>query len=173
MPLAHPSLCVHVGDATDLVAVRRAVHGQDAVISALGAPPTSKARVRERGARALVSAMEAEGVRRLVMLSSHGILESADELPWSMRWLVVPLYLKRAFADHEAQETVVKGHPGLDWTLVRPPHLTDGKPTGTYRHGLGSEVAASMRIPRADVAHFLLHQVPSRDYLHRTPVVSS
>lgn len=172
MPIDDAALTVIEGDATDADAVRTAVRGQDAVISALGAPPSSTARIRERGARVLVDAMEAEGVQRLVMLSSHGIFETAADLPWHMRWLIVPLYLRRVFADHEAQETVVKQHTDLDWTLVRPPHLTDAPATGAYRHGLDSEVAKNMHIPRADVAEFLLHQVRADTYVRQTPLVS-
>lgn len=172
LTLAHPALTVRQGDALDAEAVRAVVRGQDAVISVLGAPALNTDRIRERGARVLADAMEAEGVRRLVMLSSHGIFETADELPWHMRWLVVPLYLKRAFADHEGQETVIKG-TDLDWTLVRPPHLTDGPATGRFEHGLGADVARSMKIPRADVATFLLQQVSSDAYVRQTPVVAS
>jgi putative NADH-flavin reductase len=170
LQVSHPDLRIEVGDATSPAALRGVVRGQDAVISAIGAPARNASRVRERSARALVAAMEAEGVQRLVMLSSHGIYESEGELSWVMRWLVIPFYLKNAFADHERQEAVVKEHDGLAWTLVRPPHLTDGEP-GPVEHGLGP--AASMSISRASVARFLVEQVASEQYVRAIPVVAA
>ena len=166
----HPNLRVVVGDATSTEALAGVVRNQDAVLSALGAPGRNTSRVRERGAQALVEVMEAEGVRRLVMLSSHGIYESEAELPWFMRWVVIPLFLKPAFTDHERQEATVKARAALDWTLVRPPHLTDDGP-GPVVHGVGP--AASMKISRASVAQFMIEQVQSTEYIRAIPVVAS
>jgi len=124
---AHPNLDVVHGSVMDHDRVMQTLRGVDAVICVLGAPARSTDRLRERGTARIVSAMQEAGIRRLVVQSSHGIGETAHELPWLMRWLVVPLYLKRAFADHERQEAVVHAS-GLDWTLVRPPHLSDDAP---------------------------------------------
>lgn len=171
--LAHPALRTVQGDILDAEAVRVAVEGKDAVLCCVGAPPASQDRIRERGSAVLVAAMDAAGVSRLVSLSSHGIAESAVELPWYMRWLVVPLYLRRVFADHEAQEAVVRGS-GLDWTLVRPPHLTDGQPAAKLYHGTGFDPQkARMSIARADVAAFMLAQLGVSTYQQQTVVVSA
>ena len=78
--------------------------------------------------------MQAEGVRRLVVQSSHGIGETSHELPWLMRSFIVPLYLKAVFLDHEHQEAVVRASD-LDWTLVRPPHRSNGKPAAALTVG--------------------------------------
>jgi hypothetical protein len=55
---------------------------------------------------------------------------------------------------------------------VRPPKLTDGPATGTYRHGC--DIRATSIVPmisRADVADFLLRQLADRSYIHKTPAV--
>ena len=165
---ARPGLREVVGDVTEPAHVRQAVAGHDAVICAIGAPPSSRDKLRERGTRVIVGAMQQAGVRRLVCLSSHGIAESAQELPLLMRWVIVPLVLRRVFDDHEAQERVVH-ESGLDWTLVRPPHLSDRPGTGAIDHGLGR--VTSMKIPREDVARFLVAQVTDDTYVCATPFV--
>lgn len=85
----------------------------------------------------------------------------------------VSVFLRHAFADHERQEAVVE-QSTLDWTIVRPPHLTDGLPTGTYRHGF-STANKQIRgtISRADVADFMLRQLTDSMYLRQTPGVSN
>jgi uncharacterized protein YbjT (DUF2867 family) len=42
---------------------------------------------------------------------------------------------------------------GLEWTVVRPPRLTDGPLTGTYRTALEQKLLHGMSVSRADVAH--------------------
>jgi putative NADH-flavin reductase len=46
---------------------------------------------------------------------------------------------------------------GLDWTVVRPPRLTDKPLTGTYRTAHGQNLRRGLLISRADVAHHMLH----------------
>lgn len=162
---------VLTGDVTDLERVTQAVRDQDVVISAIGSPPGRKDRIRERGTRTLVQAMEATGVRRLVSLSTHGIRETADGLPFVMKWLVVPLYLKGVFADHDRQEQVVRDS-SLDWTLVRPVHLNDKAPTGTVRHGFEPhDRDIGMKITRGDVARFMVEQATSEAYVRQAPTI--
>ena len=45
---------------------------------------------------------------------------------------------------------------GLDWTILRPPQLTDKPITGTYRTAFGQNVRGGRSIPRADLAHYML-----------------
>ena len=173
LSLRHPALRVVVGDVLDPDAVGAAVAGQDAVACCLGAPALSKARLRTRGTAVIVDAMERHGVHRLVCQSSYGVGDTAELLPWFLKWVVVPLYLSRAFADHDAQETLVRDSE-LAWTLVRPPTLTDGPATGVIVHGLRLDPSVlAMKVPRADVAAFMLGQMGSDAYLRQAPVVSA
>lgn len=158
---------VVVGDATDAGVVRRALAGQDAVISTIGAPASERRPVREDATRRQVEGMAMAGVSRLVSLSSFGVGDSARDLPWFVRYLVVPLYLRRAFADHDRQEALIRSS-GLDWTVVRPPFLTDGPRTATARVGVGAPPrGVRMQASRADVARFLVDQLDDRAYLRQ------
>jgi uncharacterized protein YbjT (DUF2867 family) len=44
----------------------------------------------------------------------------------------------------------------LDWTIFRPPRLTNGPLTGSYRTALGQNLRGGALISRADVAHEML-----------------
>lgn len=173
LPLEHPRLTVRATDALDADAVARAIEGHDVVISTLGAPPRSRALVRTRSHVNIVRGMRAHGVERLISMSSMGIAESFVAMPWSMKWLVEPLYLGRAFRDHEGQEAAIASSE-MDWTIVRPPHLTDAPATGSVQHGFPNEGRPpSMAISRADVAGFLLDQVDSGRYSRRVVSISA
>ena len=160
------------GDVLDERAVREAIAGSDAVLCALGMPLRSTAGLRARGTRVIVDAMEAAGVRRLVCLSALGSGDSRAVLPWYYRFLLAPLLMNRMFDDHEAQEEIVAAS-SLDWTLVRPGNFTDGPRTGAFRHGFTRyEGSLTLKIPRADVADFMLGQLTGRTYLHAAPALS-
>jgi uncharacterized protein YbjT (DUF2867 family) len=160
------------GDARDPEAVRRALEGQEAAVVALGKPLFNREGLRAKATQAIVAAMQAAGPRRLVVLSSAGVGDSAALLPALYRWVIVPLLFRATFADHAAQEEIVR-QSGLDWVIARPVNMGDGPATGQYRADLPQTLAGrKMKLARADVADFLLRQVSERDFLHQAPVLT-
>ena len=172
MDIASPQLTVVEGDATDPVAVRAAVKGVDAVVCALGAPAMSTSKVRSEGTRQIVQAMADVGVDRLVCISLLGARESRATLPFFLKYVFFPFYLRRAARDHDLQETLVEASD-LCWTIVRPPHLTDGTHTGAYAHGFGDDLSGlTLKVSRADVADFVLANLESDVYERRVAGIS-
>ena len=53
---------------------------------------------------------------------------------------------------------------GLPYTLVRAAHLMDSPGTGVYKHSLKGFYHIAMKIPRADVASFLLRAASSAEF---------
>jgi len=169
--LTHPALRVVRGDVLDPAAVEKDVNGHDAVLCAIGAG-AGRSTLREEGTRNIVRAMQKAGVQRLICQSSMGVGDSRANLGVLTKYVIVPVFLRHAFADHERQEAVVK-ESALDWTIVRPPHLNDGPHTGTYRHGFPTtDTGIQGKISRADVADFMLKQLADTTYLRQTPGVS-
>jgi putative NADH-flavin reductase len=160
------------GNVTDAAAVERALSGQDAVLSTLGAAtPLKRDQILVSGVDNIVRAMERAGPRRLIYLSFLGVRGGREQLSLVGRYVVAPLILRNVVADHEAKENII-ARSGLDWTIVRPPRLTNGPHTGVYRHG--GDIKAEAVIPmisRADVADFMLLQLDNRAYLRKAPAV--
>ncbi len=169
--LKHARLEVIRGDVLDSVGVESAVVGQQAVLCTIGAG-AKRTTLREEGTRNIVEAMVRAGVKRLICQSSLGVGDSRANLSFFTKHIIVSIFLRHAFADHERQEAVVK-QSSLDWTIVRPPHLTVGPRTGTYRHGFPvTDKHISAKISRADVADFILKQLTDNMYIRQTPGVS-
>ncbi len=167
----HERLRVVQGDVLDPAAVGDAIAGQHAVLFAVGSGP-ERTTLREDGTRIVVEAMSKAGVRRLICLSSLGVGDSRANLPFFTKYVIVSVFLRHAFADHERQEAVVT-QSALDWIIVRPPHLTDGPRTGVYRHGFPTtDRQIAGKISRADVADFMLKQLTDDTYLRQSPGVS-
>lgn len=136
------------------------VTGRDAVLSALGPPGrTADPTINSRGVRATIEAMRAAGTRRVVAVSAAPVGPVAGPLPY--RAVVRPL-LWRLFGEHYADLTLMERllrDSGLDWTVVRPPRLTDGPATGRQRIALEA-AARGIRVSRADVAAAMLDLLP-------------
>jgi putative NADH-flavin reductase len=167
----HENLRVVCGDVLDEMSVEDGVAGQDAVMCAIGTGP-GRTTLREHGTRNIISAMEQAGVRRLVCQSSLGVGDSRGNIPFFTKYVVIGIFLRHAFADHERQEAVVR-ESALDWIIVRPPHLKDGPRTGVYRHGfVTTDRSIAGYISRADVADFMVKQLSDDTYLRQSPGVS-
>lgn len=172
LPLQHANLQLIQGDVMDYKSVERAVQGQQAVLSALGAPATQTATVRSDGTQNIIRAMEKAQVQRLICLTTLGMGDSQSLLPFSYKYILIPLLLRRAFADSEIQEKRIR-QSHLDWTIVRPATLTNGTRTGVYRHGFPTTAKGlKIKISRADVADFMLKQVWDNSYVKQTPGLS-
>ena len=161
MAVRHDRLTVERADVRDPEQLRDAVKRSDAIISALGPRrgETSDTVLRD-SASAVLAAMRDAGVSRLVVVSADGAFIEPTDGP-VMRFVLKPVamrVLREHFSDVRAMETVVRAS-GADWTLVRPPRLTDKPGTGRYRTRLDGPVRRGLTIARADVAHAILRAV--------------
>jgi putative NADH-flavin reductase len=147
-------------DLTDPEALRPAVTGRDAVLSGLGARRRKDAGVAARLTRTVLSALEAEGVRRLLVVSAGPVgpePEGDGALDRTVRG-IVSAALKDVYADLREMEAEL-ARSATDWTVVRPPRLQDKPVTGAYRTVVGGFPRKGRFIGRADVAHAMLAMV--------------
>lgn len=168
-----PGVSITVGGLTDGQAVARAVEGSDAVIWAVGASQNRPDQVGlfETGAGNLVAAMNHHGVRRLVALSGAGITVDGERKPVSGRVLSAAVGLiVRHVVESKRREYIVFRDSGLDWTLVRPPRVVSGEPTGRCASG---DVPAGTQVTQGDLADFMVGQLTDRSYVRAAPYVSS
>ena len=128
--LKHAGLNMVQGDVADAAAVERALFGQDAVLCALGAAtPLKRDKTLLNGMDNIVRAVKRSGPPRLIYLSFLGVSGGREQLSLLGRHVVAPLILRNVVTDHEAKENIIT-RSGLDWTIVRPPRLTNGPHTG-------------------------------------------
>jgi uncharacterized protein YbjT (DUF2867 family) len=87
-----------------------------------------------------------------------------------MRNLLSPLTkvaFRKTYADLVVMEDVLRDS-GLDWTIVRPPRLTDRPLTGSYRTAYGQNLRRGLFISRADVAHLMLRVLDQPETVGQT-----
>jgi uncharacterized protein YbjT (DUF2867 family) len=162
-----------VGDARDEIVLRQALEGRDAVISALGTPASPLRDVTQlsTATRALVSAMKAEQVSRLICITGIGAGDSAGHGGFLFDRVIFPLLLRNVYADKNRQEAIVRAS-GLDWVLVRPSMLNDKPGRDSIRALTDISGFHGGTISRENVARFVLDQLRADAWLHRSPLIT-
>ena len=72
------------------------------------------------------------------------------------------------YDDLRLMEDTIK-ETDTDWTIVRPPRLTDKPVTGEYRFAINSFLKNCLSISRADVAHFMINNI-TNEATYRTTI---
>jgi len=150
----HERLTVVQGDVLEPHTLAQPIAGQDAVVSALGVRSRTLTTVYSEGVANIMRAMQAAGVRRLLCVSATGL----EPGPLLQRWLAKPILwrlFKNMYTDLVRMEDEVK-RSDFEWTVVRPPRLTDGPRTGRYHMAVNQHLTRGALISRADVADYML-----------------
>ena len=173
LAIEHPNLKKVSGDVMQPGAFENHFENQDAVISAIGVAggfgsdkPTA---LYSQGNANVLKAMEQKGIKRMFLISASAI-EISPVLPFYIRLVekyVVQKLLKHMYTDLLKMEALIKSS-NINWTIIRPPQLTNQAVTGTYRIAINTFLKNCLKISRADVAHFIINNIANRDTYQAT-----
>ncbi|MDF7815247.1 NAD(P)-binding oxidoreductase [Hymenobacter sp. YC55] len=173
------NLTVIRGTPTNAADVRQALRGCDVVISALSALPESQIlsfrkivapHTLETAMRHTITCMNETGIRRIVTLSSIGASESRPYAPWYMRLMIRLTNFRLVFADHAAQEALLRSSR-LDWTIARPVALNNHEHLGKLVVSYNT-TPSPFKMSRRQLAQFLVDCVERPDLVHQAPLLS-
>ena len=152
-------LAVVKGDATDEEQLFSAMQNHDAVISALGPRKVFKpGSLLHDSALATTRAMKRAGIKRLVVLSAAAHFPGVPNR-------IASFIMRKHMRDSLAMEDVVQSN-GLDWTIARPPRLTQGGST-RYRSREDAAPRMGFTLDRKAVAAFMLDAIEQTKHLHK------
>ena len=161
---------VREGDPRRVTDLRDMLPGHEAVISTLGPAGVGPTTILRAAAESTVAAMQAAGVRRLLVVSAAVLF---DDLGLAGKILRHTL-LRNVGDDSIEMERIVTAS-ALDWTIARPPRLTNGPRTGRYdvENGHLPGRSAFAAISRADVAEFLVSETQHNTHIHEIVGITS
>ena len=164
-------ITVRQGNLLNPVELEPVIKGHEAVLSGFGPRlPVSKADanlLRQFGG-ALTGAMPKAGVKRVVVESVAFLFKDSIIPP---AYLLGRLLFPSIVADASAMEELFQ-NSGLEWTIARPPELTDKPYTGKYRVREGHLPPFGFKISRADVADFMIKAAENRSSLGKIVGIS-
>ncbi|MEL6615765.1 MAG: NAD(P)H-binding protein [Bacteroidota bacterium] len=167
---------VRKADGRDRDSLYAALDGPfDAVVTIVGASGLLEARkvtdLYSVSATNLIDAMEARGLNRLIAVSSSGV-EPQENDGWFYVNVLKRFFLNPMYGDMQRMESRIQASP-LDYTIVRPPYLTKGDATGTYRIRKGGNLPDDGSLRRGDLAHFLRETIETPEPYSRMVVAVS
>ncbi|MBI5944596.1 MAG: NAD(P)H-binding protein [Chloroflexi bacterium] len=163
------------GDMFDFAALASLVSGVEAVISVAGPPMNGKFDV-EKHARAtedLVYAMKNAKVTRLITITGAAAEVPGQKLGFKQSLLrfVLGTFVRPDVIKVKDMELKTIAASGLNWTVLRPPLIGSGKPTGNVA---ASEAdMTGMKIDVEDIADFILSLLKTDAWDRKAPIVSS
>ena len=162
--LERGGLEVRCGSVCDRRVVASLLPGHDVVISVLGPrwPSRAASAIYPESAAAIVPAMEAIGLRRLLVTSSGLLFPDRSVLARTLRWLVPSVV-----AGARRMEDQIRAS-SLDWTIARTSFLNDGS-APEYRMAVEASPEGGGPVSRAGVARFLLQEAERGE--HRRQVI--
>ncbi|HXI70490.1 MAG TPA: NAD(P)H-binding protein [Verrucomicrobiae bacterium] len=141
------------GDVFNADQMMRAMSEHDMVLSAFGPLTIRTSTLRRQFGQTLVMAMRRSGVRRTQVVSAAFLFRNVGI---SGRILKATLF-RQMIPDMAGMEAAVC-QSDLDWTIVRPPRLTNGPARHAYRVADDMLPDEGFLISRADVAHFMISE---------------
>jgi nucleoside-diphosphate-sugar epimerase len=176
LQVVDPRLTVATGELSDAEAVRKAVRGADAVISALGPSLSRRAKGTPitEGTRNIVAAMRAERVSRYIGLATPSVPDTQDRP--TLKAKILPIIAGTLFPNALGEilgMTKAVTDSDLAWTIARITSPNNSRPKGTLRVGfLGRDKVGSM-MSRADIAAFLVAQLDDETFIRTAPAISN
>jgi putative NADH-flavin reductase len=160
--LTHRRLSTVKGDVFRPESFQMAMKGQDAVLSAIGVNSTKPTTVYSEGIANIVKAMQQNEVSRIIGVSASAV-ETSPKLSFPFRIMtrILQRILRNMYRDLLQMESILK-QTNLNWTVVRPPKLTNEPATGNYRCAVNDHLVSCLRISRADLADFMLRHLEER-----------
>ena len=169
LDVTHADLDVVKGDIHDAASVEQAIKSKpfDAAISALGIYIKEPVTPVADGTKNIIDALSLHGPKRFIVVSSLGAGDSKGEGNWFVSY-VQKRFLKHVLNDKDWQERhLIKSD--LDWTVIRPPQLTDEpdihKDRMKWVGPLRSGKSAVWKVSRADVAAECLELAANQDHI--------
>lgn len=156
------------GDIYDARAVRAAIDGCDAVISALGSWGTPKKDILSTAMKHIVPAMHSLGVSRIISLTGQDARDVHDNPSWFQKmfhWFLLRV-AKQILEDGEAHIRELR-ESSLNWTVLRSPIMNS---RGHVNYVLSAALPYPwVTIHRQSVAIAMVDQLEDASFIGTSP----
>lgn len=176
--IKHENLEMVKGDAYSIETFESVLAEKDAVLSCLGSPavgPFATTTLYSDTVKVIIEGMKKKGVSRFIAVTSW-CTRTEPNNPWFIEWILKPLFIGGCLKDMAVMEEILRStNPDeINYTIVRPPRLTRAAANGNYKIEEGiCNTGTTIQIPRADVAHFMLSALQTKEYDRKEMAVAS
>lgn len=168
-----PGAALHIatGEPTDAAFLRQHLAGHDAVVICLGIASRAPTTLFSDTTAAVLEAMDAESIRRLVAVTGIGAGDSKGHGGLVYNRVIFPLFTRNRYLDKDRQEALIE-RSSLDWTIVRPAPFARSSGAGALRVVTHIPPGLQLRrVTRQEVACFILDCLEQATFLRQKPFI--
>jgi putative NADH-flavin reductase len=173
LTITHPNLIIVKGDIMKPETLEKYLENKDVVISAIGKNSLKETTLYSQGSKNLLNVLKKMVTTRIFFISASGLDVNPSHnffIRLATKYILQRL-LKNMYADLERMEKIVK-ESDQNWTIMRPPQLTNRPFTGHYRFAVNGFLKGGSRISRADLAHFMISNITNTAIYKKTVEVA-
>lgn len=163
------------GDMFDPAALQLLVQGVDAVISVAG-PPRRERHDSEKHAsstKLMVDAMKAAKVTRLITITGAAAKVPGKKLGFKqslLRLLLANVVAPNVIKTKDIELKII-AESGLNWTVLRPPIIGTGNPSGKVT--AREDDMPGTKVDVEDITDFILSLLQTNEWDRKAPIVAS
>ncbi|MEO0952092.1 MAG: NAD(P)H-binding protein [Pseudomonadota bacterium] len=156
----HERLTTRVGDVCDLAFLKDVLPGHDAVVSTVGprSPTRSACLIYSRSGQAIAEAMQATGLKRVLLTSTALLFPPASTFDHALRWIARNNQKAAGLMEDRVREAQ------LDYTFARTGFLTNAE-DAAFEKANNAAPEGSNSLPRLALANFLLIELDRSDHV--------
>jgi putative NADH-flavin reductase len=162
-----PRLHVVQGDLFNVEQMSQSLIGHEAVLSAFGPTAIRSSSLRRKFGRALAQSLRKSNVKRVELVSAAFLFPHIGALAW----VLTRTLFRQMAPDMAGMEREIMQND-FEWTVVRPPRLTNGSANRAYRVMDEDLPEGGRVISRAEVAEFMIGEAQHPAHIHHIVGVS-
>jgi putative NADH-flavin reductase len=169
----HQHLTDIEGSATSIEDLIKVLDGTDGALITIGSKKKKNITLFSEMANAFIKAAgDIHYTKPILIVSGFGVGDSYNYSSFFIK-TVINLFLKDQYKDKDMMEKLfVKSN--LNWEIIQPGILSNGKLSGKYSISTNlSEKMKVGKIPRSDLANFMLKEVMEKTYIHKKVVITN
>ena len=161
---------VVVGALKDPIVVREVLRGADAVVILFGPRPNTRDNIFcATATRAILDGMRTQSPQRVLCVTGAMMGTLSHNL--SLRMRITALWQRRTgneeLTDDRAEQERLVRSSRLEWTVVKPPALTDSTAPEEVNAATDLKVGPESQISRLSLAQSLLTELHERRFVHK------
>lgn len=165
-----------VGALKDPTVVREVLRGTDAVVILFGPRPNARDSIFCANAtRAILDGMRTQTPKRVLCVTGATVGTLSQHL--SLRLKVAALWQRRTgneeLTDDRAEQERMLRSSRLEWTIIKPPTLTDASVPEPYVAAPDLKVGPDSQISRVTLAQCLMTELRERRFVQKDMYVRS
>lgn len=173
LKIQNPLIESIVGNVNHYEDVKSLLEDCNAVISTLGlGQPNSEKNIFTTATNNILKAMDEFGIKRYILITGLNVDTPSDlkseRTESGTNWMKINF--PETTADKQQEFEILRNSP-IDWTLVRLPMIeqTDQR----NKTAISLTDCPGEKISATDLAVFLIEQLSSKDYIQKSPFISS